>query len=133
MAASFFYRHSSMSKTKIPDHLRGPRSPHSEDRLEDVIGRELDAWVAAELGGYSTVRRRPDGDYDGATAGQRKSVPNYCSPDAVRALAGRLTNGRRLVLRSPSGVVNIDNASTEQCELANRALVLESMKNRGAV
>lgn len=109
-----------------------PKSPHSERTLGDVGGRELDAWVAAELDGYASVSKRADGNYEG-TKGGRRLVPNYRSPAAVAALAANLTGGRRLVLSVPSGLVAIANATPEQCELANRALVLESMRKRGVV
>lgn len=111
---------------------REPRSPHSVKSLGDVSGRELDAWVAQELDGYNGVGRRPDGDFEGVKAG-RRLVPDYRTPTAVRRLAENLTSGRRLVLSDSSVIIDIDNATPEQCELANRAMVLESMNRRGAV
>ena len=111
---------------------KGPKSPHSTKALEEVTGRELDAWVAAELDGYNGVSKRPDGNYQGNKGGV-KFVPDYRNPAAVKALAANLTGGRRLVLRTPTGAVNVDNATPDLCELANRALVLESMFKRGAV
>ena len=113
---------------------KGPKSPHSNKELADVDGRELDAWVAQEIDGYNGVSRRPDGDYDGNKGGMRL-VPNYRNPSAVKALAGNvLTSGRRLVLNdSGKGFLDIDSASEDECALANKVLVLESMFKRGAV
>lgn len=109
-----------------------PKSPYSTKTLNEMSGRELDAWVAAELDGYSGVTKRPDGNYQGNKAGV-KIVPDYRNPAAVKALASKLTGGRRLVLYAPTGAVNIDNATMEQCDLANKALVLESLFKRGVV
>ena len=111
---------------------KGPKSPHSTKALEEVTGRELDAWVAAELDGYNGVSKRPDGNYEGNKGGL-KVVPEYRNPAAVKALAAKLTGGRRLVISTPAGFVPVDNATADQCALANRALVLESMFKRGVV
>lgn len=108
------------------------KSPHSTKDLSEVTGRELDAWVAQELDGYTGVSRRPDGDFDG-TKGGKRLIPSYRSPSSVKALAANLTGGRRLVLRSPTGFVVVDNADAAMCDLANKALILESLRKRGAV
>lgn len=121
-----------MAKATIDEKLRGPKSPHSDERLEDVSGRELDAWVAAELDGYTGVSKRGDGNYEGNKGG-RRLVPDYRNPSSVKQMAGKLTGGKRLVLMINGSAVNVDDAGVEMCELASRALILESLKRRGAI
>lgn len=121
-----------MAKAKIDQKLKGPKSPYSDDALHDASGRELDAWVASELDGFRGVSKRQDGSYEGSKGG-RRPIPEYRTTAEVKRLANQLTDGRRLVLSFNGKTVSIDDAGPDMCELANRALILESMKKRGAI
>lgn len=114
---------------------RGPQSPHSEKPLESVSGKELEAWAAQELDGFTGVSKKADGSFEGTKNG-KKPVPGYLRDKAEikRLQASVLVGARKLILRDGSGAIKtVDEADADMLILALRALVLESMYKRGVV
>lgn len=116
------------------------KSPHSGKSLEETHGGELEAWAAAELDGFSGVAKVA-GEFRGAKGVDRggvaisRRVPRYAGDrDAFKRVAmSVLAPGRKLVIVKNGNRVDVDSADAEQLQVGLRALILESMKRRGAV
>ena len=120
-----------MGKDKANPKTHGPQSPLLDESLAEATGEDLEAWVAVEIDGFKDVKR-VGSKWRGKHKGTDKPVPAYRGQIAVLSQQV-LEQGRKLVLSGPSGEISLNEASTALLEAALRALILESMRLRGAI